>query len=177
MLFGGRAGGVAGSSSLVDDTWEANRDSTGALVWTQVDPIGKPSPRADHTVVTGLDGNGVLVVGGVIADTLPTPTESTDVWRLRWAASTAYESCADVDTDADGLVGCADPDCWASCTPLCAPGVTGCDPGPHCGDGMCNPALESCYLCPADCGVCAALCGDLSCNNGEAHATCPSDCP
>ena len=177
VLFGGRAGGPVGSSSLVDDTWEASRDQTGKLVWTQLDPIGKPEARADHAVIAGLDGNGVLVIAGIIADTTPVPTRTTDVWRLRWAASSAYESCGDIDTDADGLVGCADPDCWASCTPLCPPGVTSCDPGPRCGDNVCNAAIETCYLCPSDCSVCAPVCGDLNCSGGETHASCPGDCP
>jgi len=35
------------------------------------------------------------------------------------------ETCDGVhDGDGDGLVGCADPDCWWSCTPACPPGVS-----------------------------------------------------
>lgn len=61
------------------------------------------------------------------------------------------ETCmSGVDADGDGLAGCADPDCWARCTPYCSPGAP-CDPNaPHCGDGTCNVALEQ-GVCPADC--------------------------
>ncbi len=45
--------------------------------------------------------------------------------------------------------------------------------GPRCGDGACNPALESCYVCPQDGMACAPVCGDVN----ESHATCPGGCP
>ena len=173
VLFGGSAGGGSGTSTLIDDTWEAKRTATG-LVWTQLDPFGKPDARHDHTVLPGLDGNGVLVIAGGNKDGT---NMLSDVWRLQWDARTPYESCGDGDTDGDSLVGCADPDCWASCTPLCPPEAVSCDPGPRCGDNVCNSELESCYLCPLDCGDCDLVCGDLACNNGETHATCPGDCP
>ena len=70
----------------------------------------------------------------------------------------ALEPCA---LDGDGLRGCADPDCWASCG--------------ACGNGTCDP-LETCSSCPSDC-MCAALCGDLVCGGGETKASCPGDCP
>lgn len=177
VLFGGRVGGGVGSGSLAGDTWETTRDPmTGALAWTQVVTEGAPAPRSGHALVSGLDGSGVLVIAGLIADT-PMPVVSADAWRLRWSARTPYESCGEVDSDGDGLAGCADPDCWASCTPLCAPTVTSCDPGPRCGDGVCNADLESCYLCPGDCMACAAVCGDFTCQSSESHASCPGDCP
>jgi cysteine-rich repeat protein len=60
------------------------------------------------------------------------------------------DACVDVDTDGDGLAGCADPDCWGRCTPFCPPGAT-CDPSwPRCGDGVCS-SLENHRLCPLDC--------------------------
>lgn len=174
VLFGGSAGGGPGSSTQLDDTWEAQRVAGGALVWTQLDPSGKPAARNDHVVVSGLDGNGVLVIGGATeGGTKPV----ADVWRLQWNAHTTYESCGDVDTDGDGLAGCADPDCWASCTPMCPPEAVSCASEPRCGDGTCSAELESCYLCPQDCMSCALVCGDAVCNNGETHATCPGDCP
>ena len=177
VLFGGIAGVGSGTSTSFDDTWELQRTAQG-LVWTQLDPSGKPDPRYEHSIVPGLDGNGVLVIGGAGGLTADGKVGSfADVWRLQWSARTAYESCGDVDTDGDGLVGCADPDCWGSCAPLCPPEAVSCDPGPRCGDGMCSPELESCYLCPQDCGACALVCGDLACNSGETHATCPGDCP
>jgi hypothetical protein len=55
------------------------------------------------------------------------------------------------DDDQDGLAGCADPDCWGRCSPLCPPGLS-CNPAaPRCGDGACDGLLEDRSLCPADC--------------------------
>jgi cysteine-rich repeat protein len=34
------------------------------------------------------------------------------------------ELCDGTDGDGDGLVGCADPDCWWTCTPTCPPGTS-----------------------------------------------------
>jgi hypothetical protein len=74
-----------------------------------------------------------------------------DTYVLRYdRLSVPTEACIETDTDGDDLAGCADPDCWARCTPTCPPlGV--CDPGgPRCGDGTCGP-LEDHHLCPTDC--------------------------
>jgi hypothetical protein len=85
----------------------------------------------------------IVLVGGMSFD---------DTWTFRYErAGDVDESCRPgEDLDADGLAGCDDPDCWARCTPLCPPGTT-CDPAaPHCGDGVCNAALEQGF-CPSDC--------------------------
>jgi len=43
----------------------------------------------------------------------------------RWISATPLESCADgEDVDGDGLSGCADPDCFVDCSPLCPPYAT-----------------------------------------------------
>ena len=75
-----------------------------------------------------------------------------DTWILQWTSTTPDDACdGTTDLDGDRLKGCDDPDCWARCTPRCPPGTT-CDPSaPHCGDGVCNPALETPTLCPSDC--------------------------
>ena len=79
------------------------------------------------------------------------------------------------DVDADGLVGCADPDCWGYCTPLCPPD-TSCDPSAaRCGDGTCGP-VEDCRVCPGDCGACTSICGDFLCEVAETAMSCPGDC-
>jgi hypothetical protein len=75
-----------------------------------------------------------------------------DTWVLRWESLVASERCvlADADDDGDGLVGCADPDCWARCASQCPPG-TSCPPtASHCGDGVCDP-IEDKFICPMDC--------------------------
>jgi hypothetical protein len=54
------------------------------------------------------------------------------------------------DTDGDTLAGCADPDCFGKCFPLCPPGLS-CDPlAPRCGDLTCG-AVEDYRICPSDC--------------------------
>ena len=74
-------------------------------------------------------------------------------WTHVWVApNQPADLCTDtaIDSDGDGLAGCADPDCWARCTPECPPDAP-CDPmAPHCGDGVCS-AVEDSRLCPQDC--------------------------
>jgi hypothetical protein len=78
---------------------------------------------------------------------------SGETWLLRFESLEAPEACRDpsVDLDGDQLTGCDDPDCWARCAPTCPPG-TSCPAGhPHCGDGICDTALEDARMCTADC--------------------------
>jgi hypothetical protein len=80
--------------------------------------------------------------------------EIDDSWTLSYRSTgSPAETCraATLDADGDGLAGCADPDCWGVCTPLCPPYVS-CDmTAPRCGDGVCNTSLETAQLCPSDC--------------------------
>ena len=93
-------------------------------------------------------------------------------WMFRFDLSNPETCSPAFDADGDSLKGCADPDCWARCTPFCPPGAP-CDQTlPRCGDGICNSALESCTLCPQDC-TCPAVCGDNRCSTGE---QCIADC-
>ncbi len=80
--------------------------------------------------------------------------EVNDIWALEYrSADSPAEIClsADLDTDGDGLAGCADPDCWGVCTPMCPPYVSCDKTAPRCGDGECNLSLETALLCPTDC--------------------------
>jgi hypothetical protein len=161
VLFGG-----VEQFSVFDDIWEGSGD-----VWSQQFASGGPRPRFAHSFVRARDG--ILVfggdAGGVVLD---------DLWRLRWDDREANELCTiTADTDGDGLAGCADPDCWAVCTPLCPPGSACPASAPRCGDGTCNTSLETCRMCPGDCGACTAVCGDDVCDTTESVATCPGDCP
>jgi cysteine-rich repeat protein len=104
---------------------------------------------------------------------------SDDTRLIQYRPNVAVEACTyELDYDGDTLAGCDDPDCWGQCTPLCPPGA---DPGcasstPSCGDGECL-GVESCGLCPEDCGACpGALCGDFVCDGSESAVSCPSDC-
>jgi hypothetical protein len=164
-LFGGDAVG----SSLAD-LWEWD-----GAVWTQVATLDGPIHRFGFASFPTRAGDGIAIFGGLPShSTFNNPLD--DVWQLRWEGENPDESCRDnVDTDGDGLVGCADPDCWATCTPACPPG-TSCDANaPRCGDGVCNAALENCHNCPSDC-TCTPVCGDFFCDAPETQATCPGDC-
>ena len=105
--------------------------------------------------------------------------ETADLWWFRFDDGAADEACvADVDADADGLAGCDDPGCWATCAPSCFPGAdaAACAAGPACGDDVCT-LPESCRSCPDDCGPCAAdVCGDGFCDPPEDAASCVADC-
>jgi hypothetical protein len=168
-LFGGREGYPTPN----DETWEWDRTS-----WTFQTTPQSPPPRDSQGMVPSLAGDGVLLFGGQNTTTVPSTTVYNDLWRLRWTSRDRFEACSlsDLDSDGDGLAGCADPDCWARCSPLCPPGST-CEPSwPHCGDGICT-ALEDCRLCPQDCSACPVVCGDGFCDAGETAQTCPGDCP
>ncbi len=46
-----------------------------------------------------------------------------------------------------------------------------------CGDGICTPAYEeNCSTCSTDCGACAPICGDETCNGAETCLNCSTDC-
>lgn len=88
-------------------------------------------------------------------------TTTNETWKLSFSTLLDPPDRCDaaVDSDGDSLLGCgvgptnegADPDCAARCRPLCVAGEP-CAPSlPHCGDGLCNPALENYRICPADC--------------------------
>jgi hypothetical protein len=99
------------------------------------------------------------------------------VFVLRYESTTQGESCRlGIDRDGDGKLACADSDCAGYCEPACAAHGMCTSSPPRCGDGACS-SLESCYLCPADCGACPVLCGDLVCQSGETASACPGDCP
>ncbi|MEZ4366174.1 MAG: kelch repeat-containing protein [Kofleriaceae bacterium] len=158
VLFGG--------DGAPADTW--------AFAGTQWSPVSvsdrAPPPMARHDLA--YDGRGQHTV-------LFAPDGTT--WTLAWTSGVADEACGSgVDYDHDGLIGCADPDCWGVCAPTCDPhtfaaGACATDE-PRCGDGACGLA-EDCRLCPSDCGACAAVCGDGFCESPEDDTTCPGDCP
>ncbi|MCX5746718.1 MAG: kelch repeat-containing protein [Proteobacteria bacterium] len=166
-------------------TWDAARqelqvyDALANTLWVREParwrnrPLGGgPPPRTLAAVFRAPDGAGLVVDGGYEQGVV-----SSDQWELQWAGTSHAEVCTQaIDADGDGLVGCADLDCWSVCTPWCPPGAS-CDPTwPRCGDGVCNPDLETCRSCSGDC-ACTPLCGDLFCDPGEDPSSCPGDCP
>jgi hypothetical protein len=115
------------------------------------------APRFSHALVYDAVRERVVLVGGTSGG-----VAATDTWFFEYRSSLPLENCVDaIDADRDKLVGCADPDCAGRCA--------------KCGDGTCDP-LESCRLCPSDCGVCPLVCGDFHCDTGETAMTCPGDC-
>jgi cysteine-rich repeat protein len=166
VMFSGLAG--AAGDATQSDTWEWH-DGT----WTPIAATGTPpSSRGEAFPMLTGDGSLQLYSGG----TSGVFTNLTDSWSLVWENASPQESCViPADLDGDGLAGCADPDCWMVCNPTCSPGVA-CDASaPHCGDGTCD-GVETCRMCPEDCGACPAMCGDSFCDPGETAASCPGDC-
>jgi hypothetical protein len=164
IVFGGASCYDTGNGACpLGDTWELHD-----TVWEEEFIPNSPSPRHSHAMVYSAVAQGVISLGGPLADS---------TWLYQSRSELPDESCRfGVDTDGDGLVGCDDPDCWGYCSPLCPIGTT-CPAGaPTCGDGVCS-SLESCRLCPADCGACTPLCGDFLCDAGETSTSCPGDCP
>ncbi|MDY0003374.1 MAG: hypothetical protein RBU30_18895, partial [Polyangia bacterium] len=158
--------------AYLGDTWEWN-----GAAWTVLDAESPPPGRAFGGAVYDALHMVTLLFGGAVFES-PSPVDET--WTLRWDSARSLESCLGLDSDGDGLAGCDDPDCFGRCDPLCAPFLAACDPSrPRCGDGLCQEALETCRLCPVDCGPCPAQCGDLHCDasTGESAASCPGDCP
>ena len=153
-----------------NDIWEWD-----GTQWYLVPVGGTPAGRRDQGFVPEPEGAGVVLLYGS-TDNLPI-TPLADFARLRWdTVGVVEETCTTADIDGDKLAGCADPDCWATCTPYCPPETTGCAATPSCGDGTCDPILETCDSCAVDCGACAASCGNYVCDPGETTTTCPGDC-
>jgi hypothetical protein len=167
LLFGGA---ILGGSSAFADSWDFD-----GTAWNQVLTQQHPPSRFGHLMTSSRNGSDEILYGGQAG--FDNGAVYSDIWRLRYASDEPSEHCMlDVDDDHDGLAGCADPDCWSVCTPLCMPGET-CDPAAsRCGDGVCNTALENCRICPQDC-TCTPVCGDGFCDSGETNASCPGDCP
>jgi hypothetical protein len=159
-------GGTSLNGNIVNDTW----------IWDGETWVQGPFPFAvaDHSMASQPDRGRVVLFGGATDNT---STLNGDTWVFRFEAQgTLEENChLRVDDDQDGLAGCADPDCWALCTPECPP-YRPCSPDARrCGDDSCNPFLESFRNCPEDCPS-ISECGDFQCTAPETSATCPGDC-
>lgn len=163
-------GGFAEPERALGDTWEWSGSA-----WRAVAAIDPPPRRGAHVAWTASDG-GIYVYGGAdmdIASALPAVVSGERFW-FRFTTGAPSEVCsAGTDADQDGDAGCADADCWGTCTPRCSPGLSCPADAPRCGDLVCEDPLENCAVCPDDCGACPTLCGDGRCTDGE---TCPGDC-
>lgn len=141
IAFGGQPS--AGGGSTPANVLELGADGE----WRDAGAASGPRGRFGHVMAYDPITHGALMFGGRLAGDVV----SAETWLLRWESATPDERCDGTDADGDGAVGCADEDCWARCTPRCAPGATCGADLPRCGDGVCNPYLEDEALCPGDC--------------------------
>jgi hypothetical protein len=73
------------------------------------------TPKLSPYVTPAIDRAGIMAFA---SSTGYGSTDGLDrVWRLRYDSGTADEACGQTDTDGDGAVGCADPDCAYLCPP------------------------------------------------------------
>jgi len=156
-----------------DDTWAYD-----GTTWTPHVPISStaPTPGARSGVAMTYDAaqRRVLLFGGYDGSFLG------GTWMFGYAEQDASEACSSkIDYDGDGLVGCADDECWSVCTPVCPPEADPamCPTTPRCGDGTCS-LIENTHSCPADCTSVfgGPICGDSFCDVPEDATACPADC-
>jgi hypothetical protein len=110
--------------------------------------------------------------------------DRSDTARFQFSAGIRESCTTGYDGDNDGLLGCADPDCWGYCTPECPPDTTPNWPSDcstaagvqRCGDGTCDTGVENSRICPGDCSAATPVCGDFICDPAENIGNCPGDC-
>lgn len=123
VLYGGRD-----ENNNLDDTWEWD-----GTTWTLLAPALVPPGHNGMGLAPDVTG-GLIAVNGTNGG-----NAFVAVLRLSSELSTERgDACRDasVDSDADGLKGCADPDCAGRCA--------------GCGNGTCDPS-EDYLMCLADC--------------------------
>lgn len=143
IVLGGDLGAVDNYDPV---TWAWNGSS-----WRALDVVVEPPPFTTVSLTRG--PRGLIALGSVLGTDEMTKTMFGIARLTSEQISDLPETCVlDEDGDGDRLAGCADPDCWARCTPLCPPSqpATGCTTM-RCGDGACDPAREDYLLCPTDC--------------------------
>lgn len=167
VVFGGSDG-----TSESRDTWEL----VDGVTWhDRTQSSGPPRAFDAQLAYDALERQTVMVQYPVVLTDVTTwLLEATDLQLREVCTST-------VDYDHDMLAGCADDDCWSTCSPECPPDAppATCPMTPRCGDGVCT-AVETCRTCAADCptntAACPRICGDEFCDAGEMVSSCPGDC-
>ena len=96
--------------------------SSSVSTWTAQTPVVLPPARSRHAIAYDAIHHTAVAFSGEHAG-----PRAADTWvRDFESAVHPAERCmrATEDSDGDGLAGCADPDCFARCTPMCPPGAT-----------------------------------------------------
>jgi len=128
------------------ETWEHDGE------WSRVFSAVAPEPRAGAVMSYDGPSRRLTLLGGQVEGDLA-GTKGAEIFQFAYQSQVfVAEECEGelIDSDDDGLAGCADPDCWPFCTPTCPP-ETSCPAGaPFCGDGACS-SVETAALCPMDC--------------------------
>ncbi len=145
--------GVRGRPLLVvlgtaTSTWELQRSPTSAR-WVELGTVRAPPTLATPSLAFDVARREAVLVG--------TAGSGLQTWSFAYTSpEVPAERClatgVDADSDDDGAVGCADPDCAGICDPLCRP--------------------YDATPCAAD----RARCGDAACSLVEDYETCPEDC-
>jgi hypothetical protein len=136
-------GGVSYFLGRLDETLEWN----GQVIDLRAVPA-TAGPRSGAGLAYHAIEHALVTFGG---DAGGNPFDDTWV-RVYESYDHPAERCAieTEDSDGDGLAGCADPDCYGRCAPLCLPGATCPSDAPRCGDGTCSP-VEDHLICDVDC--------------------------
>ena len=91
--------------------------AAGAPIWELVDGVWFEAPNpapglGTNAVYSDIDGK-LIIIAGLRAARL--------MFERRFVGISSRDACTGGDEDGDGLVDCADDDCWWSCTPACPP--------------------------------------------------------
>jgi hypothetical protein len=137
VLYGGAGIGILG------DQWEWDGSA-----WTQVEFLDTTPARCEAPMAYDAIQKQLVYFGGL---NFTNDAQTTTVAQA-YTSHRSIERCvlSTDDDDGDGLAGCADPDCWGRCAPLCPPDAPCSASAPHCGDGVCG-AVEDHSICPQDC--------------------------
>ncbi|MFT3692693.1 MAG: DUF4215 domain-containing protein [Kofleriaceae bacterium] len=165
VLFGGLT--ATGESN---ETWTWDD-----AAWVRLPANDVPVGRHDHGMIYDAAARQIVMMGGRSSAFSSGFDANMYFFQYEGARGRDDVCTSSIDLDGDGLTGCTDPDCIGMCDPLCDTLGICADTRPICGDHVCS-AMETCALCPVDCGICPPVCGDTLCTGGETCASCPGDC-
>ena len=106
---------LGGGNQAELSTWEWDGPN---LTWQQLLAASPPHARLQGNAYPLLNGTGIAVVLGSSDGAL---TASTFALELANDVTDDDKCDLAIDSDGDGLAGCADPDCWTECAPRCPP--------------------------------------------------------